>query len=90
MEVGFAKEIVAYQAAEHPYQIKDLHSGQVFGWVCENTVGTYTLADVTTVSKHVAGQVVLSADQIRIYDVNHDGELTLADVTQISNIVADY
>ena len=35
-------------------------------------------------------KVVLSADQIRIYDVNHDGELTLADVTQISNIVADY
>ena len=54
------------------------------GWVSEFTVGEYTLSAVTFAAQYTIGKHGMTDDQIKIYDLNGDGKVTLADVTKIA------
>ena len=54
------------------------------GWVSEYTVGGYGLADVQFVAQYTAGKFGMTEDQIKIFDINADGKVTLADVIAIA------
>ena len=80
--------VTDYRPCEHPYKLQSI-TGETLGWVSEYTIAEYSLADVTNAAKHVAGVRVLEEDLRRIYDVNTDGNVTLADVAEIAKIVAE-
>ncbi len=77
-------KIIDYKEGEHPYFIQDTRNGVYMGWVSEYTVGGYGLADVQFVAQYTAGKFGMTEDQIKIFDINADGKVTLADVIAIA------
>ena len=77
-------KIIDYKEGEHPYFIQDTHNGVYMGWVSEFSVGEYGLSSVTFAAQYAIGKHGMTDDQIKIYDLNGDGKVTLADVTKIA------
>lgn len=77
-------KIIDYKEGEHPYFIQDTHNGVYMGWVSEFSVGEYGLSSVMFAAQYTIGKHGMTDDQIKIYDLNGDGKVTLSDVTMIA------
>lgn len=76
-----------------PYLIYTINSTlqqqDKMGWVAQQTIGAYTLSDVIFCATYTLGEHGMSQDQIDLYDINGDGQVTLADVILIAKIVEE-